>query len=223
VLANNGLFEHDLTYLKECRNLSEENCSLLIFDEVITGFRLGLGGAKNTYGIEPDLGTYGKVIGGGMPIGAIAGPSKFMDQLAPIGPIYQAGTLSGNPVAMASGLETLRTMRSENFYQRIKEVGRYFDQCLLNIQTIRPNIELNFKRIDSIFWLSFGGAIPPSGPNEITEQHAKNYAQVYHHLINNGVYMAPSAYEVGFLSLAHTHNEVDKLASTLESYEPKGD
>ena len=219
VLANNGLFEHEPEYLRQCRHLCDENCSLLIFDEVITGFRLGLGGAKSTYDVNPDIGTYGKVIGGGMPIGAVAGPAKYMDQLAPTGPIYQAGTLSGNPLAMVCGYKTLTTMKNKKFYSHIKDLGRYFDQRMNELIERRPELKLSFRRIDSIFWLTFGRDSQPLSPSEIDKSCAENYKSIYHHLLNKGIYLAPSAYEVAFLSLAHQYEHVDALVKAIESYE----
>lgn len=221
ILANNGLFEHKLSYLKKLRQLCTDNCALLIFDEVITGFRVAKGGAQELYGIEADIATYGKVIGGGMPIGAVAAKKAFLDRLAPTGDVYQAGTLSGNPVGMAAGIATMQALIDGGFYDRhIQELGDYFDQRLTQACN-KAKIPMSFRRVKAIFWLCPGADNAPASPEQIHSKSVASYAQLFHHFLNKGLYIAPSAYEVGFLTLSHTREHLDRMAEAIETYEPQ--
>ena len=212
IMANNGLFEIGSEYFKLCRKLCDAHKSLLIFDEVITGFRVHAGGAKALYDAKPDIGTYGKVIGGGMPIGAIAARAEIMNHLAPLGPVYQAGTLSGNPIAMASGLASLKALHNEGFYQYCEEIGQHLDQLMLNLKTKTP---FAYRRIGSIFWVCPGSSQMPAGPDFINANNKEAYKTNFHHLLEHGFYTAPSVYEVGFLSLAHKKSDLDSFAQAL--------
>ena len=219
ILANNGLFEHKMSYLNKLRQLCTENCAMLIFDEVITGFRVALGGAQEKYGIEADIATYGKVIGGGMPIGAVAAKKEYLEQLAPTGPVYQAGTLSGNPVGMAAGIATMKALKEGNFYgKHIEELGHYFDEKITQACQ-NAKLPMDFRRVDAIFWLTPGTDTAPNAPSEITEENAKVYAGLFNHFLEQGIYIAPSAYEVGFLTLSHSKEHIDKLAKAIETYD----
>lgn len=214
VLANNGLFEFDLNYFKKCRSLCDEHEALLIFDEVITGFRVHPGGSMKRYGIQPDIATYGKILGGGMPMGAIASFEKFMDQLAPQGKIYQAGTLSGNPVTMACGLASLKVMHKYKFYEHVEKLGKALE---VEIEKVRPKMKMqfSFKRVGSIFWICPGTQKLPTSPNAILGETADAYKNMFHHMLSKHIYMAPSAYEVAFLSLAHTEQDMKYFAESL--------
>lgn len=213
VMANNGLFELGKDYLQYCRDISKKHGALLIFDEVITGFRLAWGGAKAYYNIQPDIGTYGKIMGGGLPVGAIAASKAIMEHLAPIGKVYQAGTLSGNPIAMAAGIANLKGIQKTNYYEHVKKIGAYFD---LKVQELQKKKPFGFRRVESLFWFSFGSAQAPGWPSEISSQAKPLYAEVFHSALKQGVYLAPSAYEVGFISAAHTEEDIDKLISVIE-------
>lgn len=213
VMANNGLFELGHEYLQYCRDISKKHGALLIFDEVITGFRMSWGGAKSYYKINPDIGTYGKIIGGGMPVGAIAASKFIMEHLAPIGKVYQAGTLSGNPIAMVAGLANLQGLQQTNFYEKTRELGQYMDSKVQALQSKKP---FGFRRVESLFWFSFGSAQAPQWPQEISAQAKPLYAEVFHKALEHGVYMAPSAYEVGFLSSAHSKSDIDKLLNVID-------
>ncbi len=216
VMANNGLFELGKEYLQYCRDISKKHGALLIFDEVITGFRLAWGGAKAYYGIFPDIGTYGKIIGGGMPVGAIAGSKFVMEHLAPIGKVYQAGTLSGNPIAMVAGIANLRGLQKTNFYETTRELGLYMDEKIARIQKNAGRKPFGFRRIESLFWFSFGSSQMPTTSQEILPHAKPLYAEIFHGALDRGVYLAPSAYEVGFLSSSHTKSDIDKLVSVIE-------
>ncbi len=218
VMANNGLFQHSPSYIQLCRELTKKYSSLFLFDEVITGFRVNEGGAQSLYHIQPDIGTYGKIIGGGLPIGAIAASSEIMDHLAPLGPVYQAGTLSGNPLAMASGLATLKEMKTNNYYKNIETLGSYLDQKVKRLKSIF------YKRISGIFWFCMSSQNEPQSPDNIHSKAKEAYRHYYHHLLNKGIYLPPSPYEVLFLSSAHTIEDIDSLFNALESLnETSGD
>jgi len=199
VPANNGLLLQRPEFLQHLRDVTQKAGALLIFDEVISGFRLGPDGASGHYGIRPDLYTYGKVIGGGMPVGAYAGSHELMDKLAPEGPIYQAGTLSGNPVAMTAGLASLLAVEQQDGWQRLEALGRHWDD---QVSEAAARHGIGYVRLGSIFWFCFQKPPMPRRAEEIQADGAGTYARFHAELLNGGVYFAPSAYEVGFLSLA---------------------
>jgi glutamate-1-semialdehyde 2,1-aminomutase len=215
VMANNGLFEYDSGYFELLRKITKQNSSLLIFDEVITGFRVAWGGAASHYGIEPDIGTYGKIIGGGMPVGAVAAKKSIMESLAPLGKVYQAGTLSGNPLAMVAGIAQLSSMKRENFYQKVEVLGQYLDKKVNQLKSQRPEKPFGYRRVAGIFWFCLGQEKLPRWPQEIPASAKALYAEAFHSLLRKGVYTAPSAYEVGFLSQAHTESDIDKLIEAM--------
>jgi glutamate-1-semialdehyde 2,1-aminomutase len=214
VPANNGLLLQRPEFLRTLRKLCTQHAALLIFDEVISGFRLGPGGAAAHYGVAPDLVTFGKVIGGGMPVGAFAGPRALMRHLAPEGKVYQAGTLSGNPVAMTAGLVTLRTLAAEDGWTRLDALGRYFAQTLAAAlsASVMPS---TLAALSSMFWFVLHSAEPPRAAEQIDARAAAVYARLFHSLLAKGIALAPSAYEIGFLSLAHSRVDVDRLAAAL--------
>jgi glutamate-1-semialdehyde 2,1-aminomutase len=201
VPANYGLLEQTPEFIQFLRTITREHSSLLIFDEVITGFRLGAGGAAARYGVQPDLLTFGKVIGGGMPVGAYAGSTELMRHLAPQGQVYQAGTLSGNPVAMAAGLATLDLLEREDGWDRLETLGLIWDQEVGAHARARG---WAYVRAGSIFWLASGMDKAPRSAKEIDIKGSKTYAAFHADLLERGIYFAPSAFEVGFLSLAQT-------------------
>jgi glutamate-1-semialdehyde 2,1-aminomutase len=214
-MANNGLFELGKDYLQYCRDISKRNGALLIFDEVITGFRLHWGGAKAYYGISPDIGTYGKIIGGGMPVGAVAAPRAIMENLAPCGQVYQAGTLSGNPLAMVAGVATLKGLERTGFYNHIKKIGSYLDKKMQTLAVDKSDQPFGYRRVESLFWICLGNKTFPAWPKNIPPEAKPLYAEKFHNLLKKGVYTAPSAYEVGFLSAAHTEADIDKFVGAL--------
>lgn len=208
--ANNGLLLQDKTFLTALREICTENGILLFFDEVISGFRVAFGGATEYIGIEPDLVTYGKIIGGGLPVGAYGAKKEIMAHVAPDGPVYQAGTLSGNPVAMAAGIAQLTECAKDGFYedQRIRTeilVGR------INEYAADKGYPFEMVTVGSIFWLSFDGKKRIQRADQIHPDmtHFKN---LFTELLNRGVYLGPSGYEVGFISQAHTPEVLAKSA-----------
>jgi len=216
VPANNGLLLQRVEFLKSLRTLCDQHGALLIFDEVITGFRLGPGGAAAHYGVKPDLATFGKVIGGGMPVGAFAGPRDIMRNLSPEGGVYQAGTLSGNPVAMTAGLTTLRVLQKEDGWRRLEALGAYLDQTLGSVLAESP-LKAQLCRIGSMFWIAWLADEQPRSAEALDANAAPLYAQIFHSLLDAGIALAPSAFEIAFLSLAHTRRDVDRLADGLRA------
>ena len=212
--ANNGLLQQTPEFLAAVRRVTAEHGALLIYDEVINGFRLAAGGAAELYGIEPDLATFGKVIGGGLPVGAFGGKRAVMEHLAPLGPVYQAGTLSGNPLAMAAGLATLDTMEREDGWARLEALGAGLEARVAPLLAARG---WGLVRQGSIFWMSLQPGPAPRSAEAIASCAADVYRPVFTHLFTHGVSIAPSAYEVGFLSLAHTEADLDLFAERLEA------
>jgi glutamate-1-semialdehyde 2,1-aminomutase len=198
-----------------------ENCSrhgaVLLFDEVMTGFRVALGGAQARYGIRPDLTTLGKVIGGGLPVGAFGGKREIMEKIAPLGPVYQAGTLSGNPVAVAAGLATLQLVETKDFQSKIEATTRSLIDGL-NAEARKANVVFSAQSIGSMFGLYFR-ASPPTSFAEVMQCDKDRFNKFFHAMLVRGVYLAPSAYEAGFVSAAHGQTEIDTtLAAAREAF-----
>ena len=211
--ANNGLLLQSKEFLLTLRRLTREAGALLIFDEVISGFRVARGGAAELFGITPDLATFGKVIGGGLPVGAYGGSKQLMSHIAPEGPVYQAGTLSGNPVAMAAGLATLRILEREKAWTKLEEMGAKLEKEV-TAALADVTVPWAITRVGSIFWLSFQGAAPRSA--EALDQTAgARFKPLFHSMLERGIYLPPSAYEVMFLSLAHTAEDVSLFVRNL--------
>lgn len=209
--ANSGLLIQRPEFLRFLRAITLKYESLLIFDEVISGFRVGWGGATEMYEIEPDLMTFGKVIGGGMPVGAFGGKREIMDVLAPNGPVYQAGTLSANPVAMTAGLATLRTIESEDAFVKLEKLGSAFEA--------RLNEELagtlaNIVRVGSIVWLALQQNAPIRA-SQIEKAGIERYNSAHRALLEAGVYLPPSGYEVMFVSTAHSEEQLSEAAEVI--------
>jgi glutamate-1-semialdehyde 2,1-aminomutase len=213
VPANHGLLLQRPDFLRRLRERTERHGALLILDEVITGFRLGPDGAAGRLGIRPDLATYGKVIGGGLPVGAFGGRADVMARLAPAGDVYQAGTLSGNPVAMAAGLCTLDVLERERGWDALEALGAALERRLAPILARHHGA---LARIGSIFWMSLQPGAPPRRAEAIDPAAAERYRGLFHGLLERGISLAPSAFEVGFLSLAHTPADVERLAGALD-------
>jgi glutamate-1-semialdehyde 2,1-aminomutase len=212
--ANNGLLLQRPEFLRLLRELTRAHGALLLFDEVISGFRVTRGGAAELYGITPDLATFGKIIGGGMPVGAFGGRREIMEHLAPLGGVYQAGTLSGNPVAMAAGLATLRVLEREDAWTRLEELGTALERALAAVLAAAP-IPVRLVRQGSLFWLALQEGEAPRSAEALDGGAASRYAALFHALLASGIMLAPSAYEVGFLSLAHDVEQMERLAGAL--------
>ncbi len=212
--ANNGLLLQRRAFLETLRRLTQEHGALLIFDEVISGFRVGPDGAAGLFGITPDLATFGKVIGGGLPVGAFGGATEVMEHLAPEGPVYQAGTLSGNPVAMAAGLETLRVLDREDGWKKLEAAGEKLETMIVPILEASAT-PVQLVRCASIFWLGFQAGEAPRRADAIDPSAAERYRRYFHAMLEQGVYLAPSSYEVGFLSLAHEEQQLERLGAAV--------
>ena len=211
--ANNGLLLQELTFLQELRKLCTENNILLFFDEVISGFRVAFSGAAELYGITPDIVTYGKIIGGGLPVGAYGARKEIMAHVSPDGGVYQAGTLSGNPVAMAAGIAQLTELAKPGFYEDQEERTKYFVN-LVNAHAKSNGYNFELVTIGSIFWLSFDGKKHIRRAGEINPDMT-GFRKIFLALLERGVYLGPSGYEVGFISIAHTKEILDQAAKAF--------
>lgn len=213
VPANNGLLLQEPGFLRDLARLARNHGALVIFDEVITGFRVAFGGMAERSGVKPDLLTYGKIIGGGFPVGAYAGSRELMDLVAPAGPVYQAGTLSANPVAMAAGLAMLKKLRRDNPYESLE--GR--TARLARAIERESGGAVQVQNFASLFWPVFGGRADKvvRTPTQFPAGQKERYAEVFHRCLNEGIYLPPSGYEVGFLCTAHTDEQLDALAATF--------
>ena len=194
-------------FLEALKEQCERHGALLIVDEVMTGFRVALGGAQERFGVRPDLTTLGKVIGGGMPVGAVGGRRDVMEKLAPLGPVYQAGTLSGNPVAVAAGLATLKLVQAPGFQARIESTTRALVEGL-QAEARRASVAFSAQSIGSMFGLYFRSA-PPASLTEVMQADRERFNRFFHGMLERGVYLAPSAYEAGFVSAAHGDTEIE--------------
>lgn len=213
VPANNGLLLQRLEYLQGLRALCTQYDVLLIFDEVISGFRVGFEGAAGYYNIQPDIMTYGKIIGGGMPVGAYAASAEIMGHVAPDGGVYQAGTLSGNPVAMAAGYTAATQLLADGFYENLAATTEGF---VANIQNYCDDkgYEVGINTIGSIFWIAFSKDTIRKA-DQINPASMDKFKILHANLLDNGVYLGPSGYEVGFISSAHTAAELDDAAQKI--------
>jgi glutamate-1-semialdehyde 2,1-aminomutase len=199
--ANNGLLLQDNNYLAWMRKLCDDYDVLLIFDEVISGFRVGFEGAAGYYSIEPDLLTFGKIIGGGLPVGAFGGKEDIMNCISPLGPVYQAGTLSANPVAMSAGFASLKLCLADGFYEGLEAKNMAFLKPI-NEHIEQKDYPLRIDSIGSIFWLSFNKNRAQNA-NDIDPDKMHYFKEIHKFLLDNGIYWGPSGYEVGFISAAH--------------------
>lgn len=200
-------------FLQALRECCDEHGSVLIFDEVMTGFRVARGGAQEVYGVTPDMTALGKVIGGGMPVGAFGGRQEIMNHLAPLGPVYQAGTLSGNPVAMAAGLATLEIIGEDGFHQAL---GQKAEQLVNGIVTAAADagIPMTSNQVGGMFGLFFTSQQQVSQFAQVMECNADQFKQFFHLMLDQGIYLAPSAFEAGFISAAHSEADI---ATTIEA------
>jgi glutamate-1-semialdehyde 2,1-aminomutase len=227
VVGNMGCVPPQTGFLQGLRRLTTENGSLLIFDEVMTGFRIAYGGAQELYGVKPDLTALGKIIGGGLPVGAYGGRRDIMDHVAPMGPVYQAGTLSGNPLAVTAGIITLKLLRREGTYQRLEEQSSKLSRGMLQAAE-KADIPVFANRVGSMFTVFFtatpdsqtaghsaqgiGKAVTDWGTAK--QSDTKRFARFFWAMLENGIYLAPSQFEAGFLSTAHSDEDIEK---TLEA------
>lgn len=209
IAGNMGFVLPDPGFLQGLRELCDQHQSLLIFDEVMTGFRVALGGAQALYQITPDLTTLGKVIGGGMPVGAVGGRAAVMDCLAPLGSVYQAGTLSGNPLAMAAGLATLTAVEAEGFYQNLETKAKLLIEGLTQV-TQELKIPLSVGAVGGMFGFCFNPRPRVRNFQDVAASNEALFKAFYHQMLSRGVYFAPSQFEAGFVSSAHGNVEIEQ-------------
>ncbi len=212
--ANNGLLLQRKEYLQFLRDICTENKTLLIFDEVISGFRVGFTGAAGYYNIQPDIITYGKIIGGGLPVGMYGASAALMDNISPLGNVYQAGTLSGNPVAMAAGIAQLTECLKPGFYEQLAEKNKFLI-AEINKQLSPSPLNPKFFTIGGIFWIAFTNQEHIRTAEEINPDSMKYFKILHKELLERGIYLGPSGYEVGFISEAHTQDDLIKTAKAF--------
>lgn len=222
VAGNAGLFVPKPGWLEFLREITQAHGALLVFDEVMTGFRLAPGGAQQRFGITPDLSTFGKIIGGGLPVGAFGGRADIMDHLAPLGPVYQAGTLSGNPLAMAAGIAALeelgaleraesREQRAEDAYARLERLGAQLEAGMRDAAK-SAGVPVTFNRCGSMFCAYFTGE-PVWNLTDAMKSDRERFKRFFHGMLNAGVYLAPSQFEAGFLSTAHSEADITQTVA----------
>ncbi|WP_395803238.1 glutamate-1-semialdehyde 2,1-aminomutase [Daejeonella sp.] len=214
VPANNGLLLQTKDFLEFLRSICTKNKSLLIFDEVISGFRVGFEGAAGYYDIQPDIITYGKIIGGGLPVGMYGASEEIMGMISPDGPVYQAGTLSGNPVAMAAGIAQLTELSKSSFYKDLNAKTAEFVESIQRYATAK-NYKFKVFTIGSIFWFAFTDLESISCAEDIDPASMEKFKIMHRELLNRGIYLGPSGYEVGFVSSAHSKIELEKAKRAI--------
>lgn len=215
--ANAGLILPDERFIAALRTHADDTGAVLIFDEVMTGFRLGRDGAQGLLGIQPDLSAFGKVIGGGLPVGAFGGKASIMDYLAPDGPVYQAGTLSGNPLAMAAGNAQLHALESGDAYHTLEERGAQLEAGMRRILADHPHVPARFYRRGSMFSLFFTGEDVTDLESAKTSD-LNRFQAYFHHMLNRGIYLPPSQFEGNFLSVAHDPDDIESTLDAARSF-----
>jgi glutamate-1-semialdehyde 2,1-aminomutase len=211
VPGNAGVYLPQSGYLEFLREITTANGALLIFDEVMTGFRLARGGAQEIFDIVPDLTCFGKIIGGGLPVGAFGGRAEIMDFLAPLGPVYQAGTLSGNPLAMAAGIAALEELSNADVYTRLEELGAQLEAGMKTAAGA-AKAAVQFKRMGSMFCGYFTDQ-PVNNLADAMQSDRARFAKYFHGILDEGIYLAPSQFEAGFISAAHTAEDIDRTVA----------
>jgi glutamate-1-semialdehyde 2,1-aminomutase len=214
VVGNMNLVKPSEIFIKTLRTLCTKHGAVLIFDEVMTGFRVALGGAQALYGITPDMTTLGKVIGGGLPVGAFGGRKEIMSGLAPLGKVYQAGTLSGNPVAVTAGLKTLELIQAPDFYQKLSaQTQKLVDGLIAAAKKV--GVTFNAQSVGGMFGLYFSESCPTSF-NEVMQSDKAAFNVFFHSMLDSGIYLGPSAFEAGFVSAAHTDEDIAATVAAAE-------
>ncbi len=216
VCGNMGVIPPRLDYLAAVRKVTAKHGAVLIFDEVITGFRVARGGAQELYGVTPDLTCLGKVLGGGLPVGAFGGQQVIMDLLAPLGPVYQAGTLSGNPVTVAAGLATLKVLGSDGVYEDLEAKGQYLEEALIQVLK-RWRLRGTVNRVGSMLTLFFG-VDSVTHAEEARRCDQQRFARFFHRMIACGIYYPPSPFEAAFISLAHSQADLEQTVHCFEEW-----
>jgi glutamate-1-semialdehyde 2,1-aminomutase len=215
VAGNMNLITPQPGFLEALRELCSKHGALLIFDEVMTGFRVGPGSAQGLYGITPDLSTFGKIVGGGLPLGAFGGRRGIMEKIAPLGPVYQAGTLSGNPLSVAAGLATLQKVQAPGFYEALSTATRHLTEGLAKAAQ-RHGIPFSAQAVGGMFGLYFA-ASPPTSHAEAMQMDVAAFNRFFHAMLEAGIYLAPSAFEAGFVSAAHTPADIEATLAAADA------
>ncbi|AXA33794.1 glutamate-1-semialdehyde 2,1-aminomutase [Francisella adeliensis] len=218
IAGNMNFIQPKEGYLEQLREICDKYKSLLVFDEVMTGFRVALGGAQDVYNVKPDMTTLGKVIGGGMPVGAFGGRKEIMQMVAPAGPVYQAGTLSGNPIAMVSGLKTLKKISQFGFYNELSNKAKKLVDGL-NEAAESTDFAFHAKSLGGMFGLYFCKAsVAVDTFVDLQKTDLKLFNKFFSYMLENGVYLAPSAYEAGFISIAHSDEDINKTIELAKDF-----
>lgn len=220
VAGNMNLITPAAGFLQTLRALCSEHGAVLIFDEVMTGFRVAKGGAQALYGVNPDLTTLGKVIGGGLPVGAFGGRKDIMQCLAPLGPVYQAGTLSGNPVAVAAGLATLNLIQQTGFHERLAATTKSLTDGLSAIAR-EAGVAFSAQAVGGMFGIYFSAEVPNSF-DDVMQSDSDAFNRFFHAMLDDGIYLAPSAFEAGFVSAAHSEQDIEQTLSAARKYFQSG-
>ncbi|MBU3644820.1 MAG: glutamate-1-semialdehyde-2,1-aminomutase [Candidatus Methylopumilus sp.] len=220
VAGNMNLITPAAGFLQTLRALCSEHGAVLIFDEVMTGFRVAKGGAQALYGVNPDLTTLGKVIGGGLPVGAFGGRKDIMQCLAPLGPVYQAGTLSGNPVAVAAGLATLKLIQQTGFHERLAATTKSLTDGLSAIAR-EAGVAFSAQAVGGMFGIYFSAEVPNSF-DDVMQSDRDAFNRFFHAMLDDGIYLAPSAFEAGFVSAAHSEQDIEQTLSAARKYFQSG-
>jgi glutamate-1-semialdehyde 2,1-aminomutase len=214
VAANMGVIPPQPGFLKKLRELTKASGTLLIFDEVITGFRVAYGGAQELYGVMPDLTCLGKIIGGGLPVGAYGGSEEIMRLVAPLGPVYQAGTLSGNPLAMTAGIETLTILRQGDIYTELDRKSSQLEMGVLSA-TAESGISLQISRIGSLLTAFFTSKLPHDYESAMLADTLR-FGEFFRHILDEGIYWPPSQFVAAFISLAHTNEDIEATVAAFK-------
>jgi glutamate-1-semialdehyde 2,1-aminomutase len=215
VVGNSGFIPPDAGFLEGLREITKENGALLVFDEVMTGFRIAYGGAQEKFGVTPDLTTMGKVIGGGLPVGAYGGRREIMEMVAPAGPMYQAGTLSGNPLAMTAGIKTLELLQRPGSYEYLDRVTKKLADGLLQIARETGHAACG-GQISGMFGFFFTEG-PVHNYDDAKKSDLAKFGRFHRGMLEQGIYLAPSQFEAGFTSLAHTDEDIDRTLEAARS------
>jgi glutamate-1-semialdehyde 2,1-aminomutase len=214
VAGNMGVVPPAEGFLQALRQVTADNGAMLVFDEVITGFRIAYGGAQTLFGVTPDITCLGKIIGGGLPVGAYGGRQEIMEMVAPLGPMYQAGTLSGNPLAVTAGLTTLTELQKEGTYQRLESMATRLADGITGAFT-RTEVPATLNRVGSMM-TGFMNPGPVDALAQVEQSNTEVYGRYFHAMLERGVYIAPSQFEAGFVSLAHTEEDIDRTVAIVE-------
>ncbi|AZV55458.1 glutamate-1-semialdehyde 2,1-aminomutase [Clostridium sp. AWRP] len=219
VAGNMGVIPGDASFLKGLRSICDKNGSLLIFDEVMSGFRVAYKGAQSIYGIKPDITTFAKIIGGGLPCGAYGGRKEIMEKLSPMGPVYQAGTMSGNPLVMAAGIATLKKLHDNpDYYEHLEKLGAKLEQGIKDVAK-KKDINVVVNRCGAMFAIFFTKDSEVRNYEDAKKCDTALFAKYFQHMISKGIYIAPSQFEAVFLNVKHTEGNIDKFLEAFSTFE----